>query len=282
MTGAPVAGLLSEQLGRPVRTASGRRLGRVADLTVRLGPARPQVDHLLVRSGRSTGCLVGWNDVARSTPTEVVLRADAHLLRVHPARPPLETDELLLARDVMDTQVVDLHGQRLSRVSEVLLSPAGPTPEVVAVDLGTAALLRRIGLGRLMLRFPPVAVAWTDLHLTSRRGHLVQLSTDAASFRRLDARGLAELLARLSTRKAADVLHAVAPARAAAALRRSHPHTGRRLVRALGTDERQRLMREAAATDAATIEELGRPTSAIQRRRFLRTAGWRLRRPPKG
>lgn len=273
---------LSERVGTPVLTHDGRRLGRVADLTVRLGPRRPPVHRLLVRAGRSGTYLVDWGDVAESSPTRVVLRSGARPRPVPARQVALAPDELLLARDVLDTQVFDLQGQRLSRVSEVLLSAPEEGPSVLAVDLGTAALLRRIGLGLLARGASPTPVAWADLHLTSQRGHQVQLSTEAASFRQLDAHGLAALLARLDTGKGADILDAADAARAAAAVHQSHPQTGRRLVGALSADGRRRLIRAATSSVAEVIEELGQPVSALRRRRFLRSAGWRLRRPPEG
>lgn len=278
----PATVVLSERLGIPVVTQAGHRIGHVADLTVRLGPARPSVSRLLVKAGRSSAYQLNWADVAEMTPTRVVLRANANAVAVNPTRPPLETHDLLLARDVMDTQVVDLRERRLSRVSDVLLRQTADGLEVVAVDLGTAGLLRRLGLGWLTRRLPLLVVDWADLHLTSRRGHAVQLSTRAASFHRLDSRGLAELLTRLSTQRATDVIRAVDPAHAAAALHHSHSHTGRRLVHALSTEDRRRLVAAAAHDHAHTITELGKHTSPIRRRRFLRTSGWRLRRPPEG
>jgi hypothetical protein len=193
-TRAPL--VLSEQLRLPVFTRGGCRLGRVADLTVQLGQARPAVHRFLVRTSRSTGFLVTWSDVVEFSPSGIVLDTNADAVPVDPRRPGLEPGEVLLARDVMDTPVVDLRGHRLSRVSDVLLIRTGTALGVVGVDLGAAGLLRRMGLGRLVRQRPLLAVDWSDLHLTSRRGHLVQLSTSAASFHRLDARELAELPAR--------------------------------------------------------------------------------------
>jgi hypothetical protein len=215
-----------------------------------------------------------------------VVRAgvDVAALRADPRSPPLEADEVLLARDVMDTQVVDLLGHHLSRVSDVLLEGADHPGEerllVVAVDLGTAGLLRRLGLG-LLAGGSVVAVEWRHLHLTSTRGHAVQLTTDQAGFRTLDPHGLAELLTRLSTPRARDVIRAIDPARAAAAIHHSHPHAGRRLVHALSSEERARLVAHAADEHARTITRLGRPTSPAHHRRYRRTAGWRLHRPPE-
>jgi hypothetical protein len=59
-----------------------------------------------------------------------------------PPVPALEDRELLLAQDVLDTQVVDLVGRRLSRVSDVFIT-AGPDSklEVAAVDVGARSLL---------------------------------------------------------------------------------------------------------------------------------------------
>lgn len=286
--------LLSHEIGRRVTAYDGSALGRVVDMTVSLGPDRAPVRRLLVEAGRSSGYLVPVRDLERAGGQDAwVVRAgvDVAALRAEPRRPPLEADEVLLARDVMDTQVVDLLGHHLSRVSDVLLEHTDADGdgdgdgdghlEVVAVDLGTAGLLRRLGLGPLAGR-SVVAVEWRHLHLTSTRGHAVQLTTDQAGFRRLDPHGLAELLTRLSASRARDVLRAVDPAHAAAAIHHSHPHAGRRLVHALSSDERARLVAHASDEHARTITSLGRSTSPADHRRYRRTAGWRLHRPPEG
>jgi hypothetical protein len=275
-------------MGRRVTAYDGRALGRVVDMTVSLGPDRPPVRRLLVQAGRSSGYLVPALGLERVTDRQHgwVVRpgVDVDALRADPRHPLLEADEVLLARDVMDTQVVDLLGHHLSRVSDVLLdhgdAPGEGHLEVVAVDLGTAGLLRRLGLGPLA-GASVVALEWRHLHLTSTRGHAVQLTTDRAGFRRLDPHGLAELLTRLSTSRARDVIRAVDPARAAAAIHHSHPHMGRRLVHALTSDERARLVAHATDEHARTITRLGRSASPAHHRRYRRTAGWRLHRPPE-
>lgn len=273
---------LSDEIGRRVLTRDGCRVGRVADLSLRLGPAHPRVTRLVVRRRRGSALLVPWDRVDRVDRTHLELRdgSDVAAAAVDPRRLPLDTDELLLARDVLDTQVVDLHGRHLSRVADVLLEPDGDSLTVVAVDVGMAGLLRRLGLGPLVAGAGVRAVDWHDLHLTSPRGHGVQLGVDASAFHRLDSQGLAELLARLSTSRATDVVRAVEPARAAAAIHRSHPHTGRRIVSALSSDERSDLIAGAAEDHARTIARFGEQTSPLHERRFLRTRGWRLRRPP--
>jgi sporulation protein YlmC with PRC-barrel domain len=274
--------LLAKRLGRPVVDAGGTQVGRLEDVSVILDRQHPVVHRLVVRGARRRRLLLPWAQVAELTGGTVRLAVEGATLPAPVERRDLvlEPGELLLARDVMDTQVVDLQGRRLVRVADVLLVrlPTGEW-EVAAVDVGTGALLRRMGLPRLGERLAPVVVDWADLHLTSSRGHLVQLATSTAGMHRLDSRGLAELLARLSTGKGADVLRSVGPERAAGAVRHSHPFVGRRLLHALGRDERFRLL----AVEEAGDRPLGGPGARppMLGRRFLRTAGWRIRRPPR-
>lgn len=273
--------LLSEQIGRRLLTKDGHRLGRVADLTVRLGPDRPPVARVLVRS-RDVSALLPHDLLGPDLSTDLT---DLAGWAVDPRHLPLGHDELLLGRDVLDTQVVDLQGRHLSRVSDVLLHRAADGRlEVVAVDLGTAALLRRLGLGALGAGTGVLGLEWKHLHLTSPRGHQVQLDADTAPFRRLDPRGLAELLARLSTASARDVVRAVQPDRAAAALHHSHPRTGRRIVEGLSGAEQRGLAAGASEEHARTLRRLGRRASprVRPRPRYRRTEGWRVHRPTGG
>jgi sporulation protein YlmC with PRC-barrel domain len=276
--------LLSRETGRLVLTADGARVGRLVDLTVLLDEAHPVVHRVGVGSGRHLAYLVPWSAVDRidgptPTLTLAVDRAGLSRYRVGPD-PELEEHELLLCRDVLDTQVVDLVGRRLSRVSDVVVAtrPGGEI-EIVAVDVGFGSLLRRMGLPRVATHLDPVLVDWEDLHLTSSRGHVVQLATSTTGMHRLDPEGLAELLARLSTEKATDVMRTVGPARSARALHASHPVLRHRLLHSLEPGEAQHLIDAAAPATSESLAKVRR-SPAVPRRR-LRTAGWRVHRPPR-
>ena len=273
---------LSRLLGRPVRSSDGIRVGRVVDMTVLYDIPHPNVHRLGVGRGRRIRYLLPWRLVQTYSDEELSLPVDRMRLSAYATAPDpnLEDRELLLAWDVLDTQVVDLVGRRLSRVSDVfLMSGSYGELEVAAVDVGAGSLLRRIGFRRLGDRFRPVAVDWAALHLTSRRGHLVQLATADTALHRLDASELAELLPRLSADRAVDVVRSTHPAHSAAALHASHPEIRRRLLQLLTQQELQRLVDAASPTLARLLTELhATPTPS---RRYLRTSGWRVRRPPK-
>lgn len=275
--------LLTQLLRRPVVDSTGRRVGRLLDLTVLLDRPHPEA-HRAVVGSRQDRHLVPWTAVRRWDAAGLLLAGPwEDIPRVAVSdEPPLEPAELLLARDVLDTQVVDLTGHRLSRVADVVLvALLDDRLQVAAADVSLGGMLRRMGLPRLADRLPPAAVDWQDLHLTSSRGHVVQLSTSTAGIHRLDSGELAELLARLSLEKATDVLRTVGPERSARALHRSHPAVSRRLLHSLGPEEARKVVQAAPAAASSHLKALRQAMPARRPRRFRRTAGWRLHRPPR-
>ena len=181
----------------------------------------------------------------------------------------LAPDEVLLKRDVLDTQIVDVVGQRLARVADVLLAhrPDGRL-ETIGVEVGFAGVLRRLRLGGS--RIGDDVVAWSDLHLTSERGHQVQLGTPRAAVHRLDARSLAALLSRVDTDSATEILAAKEPGAAAEAVRSAHPEIGERVLRAMPAQLAARIVAAMPKEHAGRWRErLAR--RHIHGRRFLRS-----------
>lgn len=269
---------LTIETGQEVHTADARPLGRVLDLALRIDAAHPMVDMLAVGTRRITR-LVAWHDVASFEHTVVHLRPGAAPVAVPRGAVPLADDQLLLVRDVLDTQIVDVAGRRVQRVGDVLLARTDDGHlEAVAVDVGVAPVLRRLGLRTRADRMREQAVDWRDLHLTSARGHAIQLSGTSAAVHRLDERELAHLIALLSTGHAAEVIATVPPARAAAALDASHPEVGARVALALSDRTAAQVLEELPHEARHRFHGLRRDRAV--RRRFERGRGWRRFLPP--
>ena len=261
--------LLSRVTGREVRAPDGRQIGRLADLSVRLGGDSPTVEQVVV-ARRNAATLLLPCAVATFQGDHVVLSvATADLPRFEAAvlSDALAPDEILLRRDVLDTQIVDVVGQRLARVADVLLArtPSGRL-EALGVEVGFGGVLRRLRLrggvaGEDM-------VAWTDLHLTSERGHQVQLATPRAAVHRLDARGLAALVSRVDVESAGEILAVKEPTAAAEAVRSAHPELGEQVLRAMTEAQSGRIVAAMPAEHAAGWRERLR---RIPSRRFLRS-----------
>ncbi len=234
--------LLSRVTDQDVLASGGRVVGRVADLTVDLGeqtgPLR--VERLLVRRRRGPDLLLPWAAVESFQKNRFVLAQvaqDPAAFAITSVDDALGVEEILLKRDVLDTQVVDVVGQRLARVADVVLArTADGGLELVGVEVGFGGVLRRLGLHRLAALTGEDVVALTDLHLTSERGHAVQLATPRSAVHHLDARGLAAVVSRVDTESAAEILAVRGPGVAAEVIRASHPAVGERVLRAMPDD----------------------------------------------
>lgn len=151
--------LLTDIVGTSVEGSTGDPLGRIADLIATASSDGPRVDAVVVGHGEGTR-IVPWEAVDRAADGRLRLRGTG-------TGSTRRSDfEARLVRDVLDTQIVDVRGRRLTRVADVVLAvPDSGAPAVVtAVDVSAAAVLRRLGLRRLAARMPTRELAWSDLH----------------------------------------------------------------------------------------------------------------------
>lgn len=223
--------------GQQVLDADGLLVGRVADLSVELDHvSEPRVvQRLLIGRRHAPDLLVPWKAVADFGRYCVLLKAGHDAAgQVDLDDQGLRADEILLLRDVLDTQVVDVVGQRLARVSDVALTRAADGRlELVGAEVGFGGVLRRLGLHRLATRAGEDVVDWADLHLTSERGHTVQLNSPRSAVHHLDESGLAALVDRLDVESAADVLAATKPMVAAGVIHAWDPAVSEQVLRAM-------------------------------------------------
>lgn len=139
-TQAPPILHLSQVVGRPLRDSDGERLGKVEDLIVRLGGVGyPPITGVLVTvAGRQS--YLGVERVSDIGPDGVVLRKAKLDLRHFERRP----EEVLLKRDLLDRQLINVEGARLVRANEIELALINGSWRVVGVDTGPRGGLRRL------------------------------------------------------------------------------------------------------------------------------------------
>src|SRR5512142_1350849 len=132
---------LSQAIGRPVRDKNGEPIGKVADLIVAVGERYPPVTGLVVATGRRK-IFLPWSSVSSLDIDGAQLRTTTLDIATFRQRP----NEILLKSDLMDQQIVDIDGRRVVRVNDLSLDVVEGSLRVVAVDVGAAGLLRRLGV----------------------------------------------------------------------------------------------------------------------------------------
>jgi magnesium transporter len=153
---------LTEILGAEVVDVHQRGVGRVRDVTVRVAQPYPVVTGFVLSRRRAT--VMPWSAVRTIAGREVALRTTRQDLESHHAA----EDDVWLARDVLDKQIIDTDGRRVVRVNDLQLTETAGAMLLVGADIGVRGILRRLGiegLGKAVMRLfgrdlPMVLVSW--------------------------------------------------------------------------------------------------------------------------
>lgn len=144
---------LSALLRESVCDLDGRRLGTLKDVCVSLREAFPVVTALVVSQPTLTNndLIIPWTQVDNLEEERKV-----HLTVKQPqigAYTPFP-DEILLRRDILDTQIVDTQGFRVVKVNDLKLAQIKGTARLIGVDISLHGLLRRLGAEWLIKALP--------------------------------------------------------------------------------------------------------------------------------
>jgi CBS domain-containing protein/sporulation protein YlmC with PRC-barrel domain len=135
---------LSSVLGRSVINSKGDELGVLRDLVMVPGEVFPEVSHIVFKSRNGLKSLP-WNEV--SLFTHVVISA-AHLNPAGLRSFEPQEGEILVKRDLLDKQIVDVNGAKVVRVNDIKLGKLHDKLCIFSVDIGFRGLLRRLGYER--------------------------------------------------------------------------------------------------------------------------------------
>jgi CBS domain-containing protein len=246
-------------VGAPVFNQRGQRVGKVVDLVARMHgqDPYPPLTSILLHVG-SRNSFLPIESVEKITHQAVYLRAARLDLREFTRRP----GEVLLAKDVLDHQLVDLDGRQVIRAADLYLAPVAGQFLLVGLDVSLATLLRRLGPRRFRgVPTPERVIDWDAVapfadDLTSSPP-AVQLRASDEELRRLAPADLADLLEDLERPGRQDLLSRLGYDTAADALEEMDP------------DELEALLREAAPERAAALITAMEPDEAVDALRDL-------------
>jgi CBS domain-containing protein len=197
---------LSLVLGADLVGTAGGRLGRVDDLVVRLGEAEyPPVTGLLARvAGRAV--FIPGDAVGELENGRVTLTTDRLDLRRFERRP----QEVLLRKDVLDRQLIDVDGARLRRANDIELARLEGWWRVVGVDVGPRGIVRRVVPKRFAPRLRDGGMLdWAVVEPFTGHVPTVRLRTAHPKLTRLHPAQLADLVEAASHREGEEILEAV-------------------------------------------------------------------------
>ena len=137
---------LSEMLGIPVIDSTGEKIGVVNDMGIATGEVFPHVTSLAFQGPGKTPFMISWRKYVESVDNDAVrLAVPATDIRFSYLQP----DEVLLARDILNKQIVDTQGLKVVRVNDIKLSSSGENQlRLLGADVGVRAQQAQLVLAR--------------------------------------------------------------------------------------------------------------------------------------
>src|SRR5262249_46640555 len=136
---------LSELLGASVRDATGTVRGRVREVAVVPEDHPTRVAYLIVRTPTDQRVL----PAVQLKSCGAIVRADSDVTSWGPYSP--SDGVLLLKRDLLDQQIIDVHGRKVVRVNDVEIDSTPVNSHlllsVLSVDVGARGAVRRLAKG---------------------------------------------------------------------------------------------------------------------------------------
>ncbi|MDQ3408346.1 MAG: CBS domain-containing protein [Chloroflexota bacterium] len=247
---------LSQAIGRPVLDRQGDRLGKVADLIVALGDRYPPVTGLVMSTGRRR-IFLPWSDVASF---------DEHGARLGSRRLDIDRfqqrpNELLLFLDLQDKQIVDIDGRKVVRVNDLRLDHIEGRLHLVAVDVGAAGIVRRLGMEgpfRTLARnlgreVPERYIDWEDVDPVESSIASIRLRVPHQGLRELHPADLASIIDELAPRDRAGILASLDDEAAADAIEEMEPDTQVEVMEDLAPERAADILEEMSPDDAADL-----------------------------
>jgi len=196
---------LSQVLGRPILDLEGERVATLKDVIVRLGEEdHPPVAGFVARYRRRDFFLPRWRI---SHFGEAGVRLNSDILDL---RPFVRRDgEVLLARDVLDKQLIDVDGKRVVRVNDVQLIEAANEWRVTGADVSLVGLWRRLAPAFMRSGRPVEVIDWADVGYLATDAATVQLKSSRGKLARLHPVEIARLAESLSYQHGAEIVEAL-------------------------------------------------------------------------
>ena len=278
---------LSQMLGTPVVDSTGEKIGTVSDLAISTGEVFPRVTSLAFQGPGRVPFMISWRKYVDDFDDDAVrLQVEAHDIRFSYLQP----EEVLLARDLLNRQIVDTQGMKVVRVNDLKLSLSGTQLRLLGAEVGVRGILRGlapwvekavVGIAKLFgKKIDEQLIAWNYMDLLDRDLSEVQLSVthkrldelhpaDVADileqldpqqranvFQHLDEAQASEAISEMEDEYQADFFQNLDNTRAAGLLGNMDPDDAADIVRDLPYEKAETLLRLMGMEDAAEIRRL--------------------------
>lgn len=243
---------VSQMIGQPIFDARNDKIASIKDVLVRYGKDDyPPVIGVVARLRRRNFFI----------PRQSIAELNEHGARMSSAKldlTPFERreGEVLLAKDVLDNQLIDVDGKRVVRVNDVQLIDVGDFWRVTGADISLQGFVRRLlpkgfyGSGR-----PVEVLDWADVGYlaTDTATVTVQLKSSKDKLSRLHPVEIAQLAETLSPIHRTEVVESLDNETAADTLEEMSTEAQARILEEMDEERAADILEEMSPDDAVDV-----------------------------
>ena len=243
---------LSQTLGRPIFDAEGERIAFIKDVIVRYGEEDyPPLIGIVARYRRRNFFMpqskISTLDKNGAKMNSVVLNLQPFTRR---------EGEVLLAKDVLDNQLIDVDGKRVVRVNDVQIIAVGTRWRVTGADVSLQGFLRRLmpvgfyGSNRVV-----EVLDWADVGYlaTDKSSVAVKLKSSKDKLSRLHPVEIAQLAERLSPVHRTEIVESLDDEIAADTLEEMSTGNQARILEEIERERAADILEEMSPDDAVDV-----------------------------
>jgi len=243
---------ISSVLNKKTINPAGVVVGKLWDVAIAPGEALPVVTGLLVKGG-SRVFTVPWQKVVLFNPLVVSISGDIDDYPVCEET----SDAILLKRDVLDKQIVDVNGAKVVRVNDIKLVPYNGFICLFSVDIGFRGLLRRLGYewfwSHIQKDISHHEIGWQFVSPLGSNAAALTLSMARDQMAEMHPADLAEIIANIPLGTVHGVLTSLDHETAGEAIHELEPELRTRVISHLDSDHASGILEEMSPDEAADV-----------------------------
>ena len=241
---------------KPVLDQMGEEIGRLKDIIVSGREALPAVTSLVVASGNTT-YVIPWDLINLFNKRVISVNTNRNTLK----QSMLSTNEILLCRDILDKQIVDINGAKLVRVNDLELGDVKGHLCLVAADIGFRGILRRLGIeargeklfSLFRYKLPKKLIGWHYLQTVEPKLTRLTLTVSRQKVARIHPADLAEIISEVSQKERTALFGSMDVETAAEALHELEPQVQVDIIDDMSKEHASDILEQMPPDEAADV-----------------------------
>lgn len=246
----------SEIVKKPVLDPTGEELGKVKDMIIVKGDSLPKVFALVIERKKALFHLP-WSDLNIFNKKIISSNVYSDSLKHY----DLSDDDLLIVRDILDKQIVDVNGAKVVRVNDIKLEGLKTDAVLIAIDVGMRGIMRRLGIergGEDFLRLfkkslPYALISWNYLQPLEPKLTKISLTVPQQMISELHPADIAEIISSVSRKEGASFFSDLDVETAAEALSELEPEVQQEIISGMDKERASDIIEMMPPDEAADI-----------------------------